>query len=613
MNKLAVVILVCLLLTVIVSESIVVSSEEETIPEAPWPSFGGDQRNTGLSPYPTGQVDGKNQRSWDTNVSIESSPVISWDDSIYIGSDDGVLHAFYFDTNFGKLWSFETNGSVRSTPAVDQFGNIYFGSDDNNFYALNEDGSLNWSVETNNIIRSSPAIDDQGTVYVGSFDNHLYAIYPGGLEKWKFETEGAIHSSPAIGADGTIYIGSGDGNVYAINPDGTEKWRFETDAEIHSSPTVGEDGSVYIGSSDANLYALSANGDFKWGYSTEGSIRSSAAIGANGTIYFGSDDGDFYSLNENGSLEWQFGTNEAIVSSPAIGGDGTIYFGSMDGYTYALDEKGSLKWSRSIGGKVISSPAIGRTGTVYIASTRGLFYAFMGVPSEPRDPTLDVDDGKLILNWVPPLDKGGSELIGYRIYKGTEPDVLRLFSVIPDTQSFTDGNVTIGQMYYYQVSALNAAGEGSRSEIVNAIAAEIPDRPENLGSWAGDERVELTWESPNYTGGVEIEEYRIYREEEGIELTHIDTVSAEVLKYEDENVTNRITYRYRVSAVNPAGEGRISEEASAMPTPRYSLLYCFFIPTVIIISLLILWFFLWYRRWGKHSNIPFQDDKLGKQ
>ncbi|MFO8109304.1 MAG: PQQ-binding-like beta-propeller repeat protein [Thermoplasmata archaeon] len=609
MKRLCIIFLICLMLSITVPGQTSVNSEEEGEVETPWSGFGRDQRNTGLSPYLTEQINQKNHRSWEDMEPFRSSPAVSVDSSIYIGSEDGNLNAFSFDSNFIKLWSFKTNGSVRSSPAIGNDGSIYFGSNDKSLYAVDFTSRLRWSFETEGMVRSSPVIDDQGTIYVGSFDNNLYAVHPNGTEMWRFETGGAVSSSPAIGSDGTVYIGSHDGNLYAVNNTrGRAKWRFETSAEIMSSPAIDNNGTIYIGSSNSRVYALNKEGVVRWEFATQGAVISSPSLGPNGDVYFGSEDGHLYSFDENGTLKWKFRTGDAIVSSPAVGADGTIYFGSKDEHAYALNPDGTEKWRMNTRGEIVSSPAIGILGTVYIASTRGIIYAFVGVPSTPEELSVEVDDGKLTLNWEPPPDLGGGEIMGYRIYKGTEPDKISLSTVIPETLTFTDDEVTIGQTYYYQISGINFVGEGERTDIVNTTAAVLPDQPKELETYSGDTVVEISWKPPDFQGGVELDEYYIYRKEEDSELVLIDTVPANTLEYEDQNVTNRVSYHYRVSAVNAAGEGRRSKEITAMPTANYSVLYCFLLPITIIASLLALWFIHWYRRWGRYSPPQFQDD-----
>lgn len=141
--------------------------------DTPWPSFGNNIRNTGLSDYKGTQTD-------------------------------------------SLKWRFETEDRVDSSPAIGADGTIYVGSHDGYLYAINPEGTKEWRFNTDNKIYSSPAIGADGTIYVGSLDSHLYAINPDGTKQWRFKTESSVASGPAIGSDGTIYVGSYDNYIYAI-------------------------------------------------------------------------------------------------------------------------------------------------------------------------------------------------------------------------------------------------------------------------------------------------------------------------------------------------------------------------------------------------------------
>lgn len=114
------------------------------------------------------------------------------------------------------LWTFHTSNGMYSSPAISVDGTIYIGSRDDKLYAVNPNGSLKWTFTTGDDVDSSPAVGSDGTIYVGSNDFNLYAIDSDGSLKWKYATGGAVISSPAIGNDSTIYVGSQDGKLYAI-------------------------------------------------------------------------------------------------------------------------------------------------------------------------------------------------------------------------------------------------------------------------------------------------------------------------------------------------------------------------------------------------------------
>src|SRR5436853_105352 len=93
-----------------------------------------------------------------------------------------------------------------------------------------------------------------------------------------------------------------------------------------------------------------------------------------------------------------------------------------------------------------------------------------------------------------------------------------------------------------------------------------PSAPQNLAATGGNAQVTLTWQAPASNGGSPITNYRIYRGTSSNGETLLATIG-NVLTYSDTSVTNGVTYYYQVSAMNGAGEGPRSNEASATPSP----------------------------------------------
>jgi len=91
--------------------------------------------------------------------------------------------------------------------------------------------------------------------------------------------------------------------------------------------------------------------------------------------------------------------------------------------------------------------------------------------------------------------------------------------------------------------------------------------PQNLQETSGDGRVLLAWNAPASSGDSPIISYKIFRGNSSGQETLLATVG-NVTTYVDENVTNGQTYYYMVAAVNGAGEGQPSDEASATPSAQ---------------------------------------------
>jgi RHS repeat-associated protein len=349
----------------------VTPTSSEHLANAPWPMHGHDLQHTGRSPD-LGASTSSVLWHYSTSASVESSPAVGGDGTVYVGSDDNAIYAINPD---GSLkWKFTTGGGGPSSPAIGSDGSVIVGSNDGRVYDLNPDGTLRWSYQTGGWISSSPAIGPSGIAYIGSSDNYLYALNPDGTLAWRFPTGSWINPSPALAPDGTIYFGSTDWNVYAVNPDGSLKWKYLTGNYVDSSPSVGADGTVYVGSWDGYLYAFNPDSTLKWRYQMNGDGFSSPAVESDGTVIVGSLDNSVYAVNADGSLRWSYATGAYILSSPAIAADGTIYIGSGDGNLYALSPSGSLLWKDSISAGGIASPAIA-AGVVYFGAVAGL-YAF---------------------------------------------------------------------------------------------------------------------------------------------------------------------------------------------------------------------------------------------
>jgi parallel beta-helix repeat protein len=432
----------------------------------PWPMFRQNAQHTGLSPVNTSANGGRLVWSYDSSGLSQNSPAIGRDGTLYVGTSSGTLLAI--ESNGILLWSLSTGNSIHTSPALGLDGTIYFGSG-KSLYAVNPNGTVKWSYEIwggyYEWIESSPVVGSDGTIYIGSHADRLYAFNADGTVRWYYATGLDIVSSPAIGSDGTVYFGSEDNYLYAVTPDGDLIWRFLTSGQMsYSSPCVGSDGTIYIGSGH-NIDAVNPNGTLRWTFVTASKIDSSPGIGPDGTIYFGSDDYSLYAVNRNGTQRWKFTTASGVESSPAIGSDGTIYFGSWDGRLYAICPNGTQRWEFYTGSIYRSSPAIGADGTIYVGSDSGL-YAVGGVleaPSAPQVLTATHGDTQVTLQWNPPEDDGGLPVTGYTVYRGISSGTETYLTTIGIVLTYTDTSLTNGVTYYYQVSAVNAVGEGPRS------------------------------------------------------------------------------------------------------------------------------------------------------
>ncbi len=521
------------------------SEVKQTSEELAWPSRQHDSKNTGRSPLDTTHVDGTEKWNYTFNTNEIYDPVIGNNGTIYVGSKDGNLYAIQQD---GSLkWKFDTRGEINATPSIGSDGTIYVTSTPNKLFATNPDGTQKWRMELGKN-QKLLAVGNDDTIYVRykvkprnkSDRTHFTAISPEGTIKWNYSTYRVPFVSPAINEEGTIYMITNDYyNTYlhAFNPNGTVKWNTTIHVADMLGIVIGNQGDIYItsfaglGLDTSKILAFSSNGTKKWEKTLEyGAV--SPAIGNDGTLYVGcsptessSPARSLYAIYPNGTVKWHnnYGggaSGDYVYAPPSIGGEGTIYISSKSKSLFAVYPNGSVKWEFTTGeprkeGLYLTTPAIGSDGTIYItgcnyfSSKDSTLYAIGGTPSEPQNVQISSDDGKIDLYWSSPSENGGSEITGYRIYRGNGSENLTLIDEVDrDTTSYTDMDLEDGQTYYYQVSAFTDVGEGDRSEIANITLDDKTDPNADAGE---DKTVnvyeEVTFDASGSSDNVEIVSY----------------------------------------------------------------------------------------------------------
>ena len=159
------------------------------------------------------------------------------------------------------------------------------------------------------------------------------------------------------------------------------------------------------------------------------------------------------------------------------------------GDTLLLRAKGSIlevwrnngsSWSR-LGLAVDSTYATIGSAGIGLRGTSGRLDDFgartLGGASAPTAPlSLQATSGnaQVALSWSPPASDGGSQLSGYRVYRGTSPGGEGPTAIgTPSGTSYTDTTAVNGTTYYYKVTAVNSVGEGPASNEASATPAAI--------------------------------------------------------------------------------------------------------------------------------------------
>jgi parallel beta-helix repeat protein len=207
------------------------------------------------------------------------------------------------------------------------------------------------------------------------------------------------------------------------------------------------------------------------------------------------------------------------------------------------------------------------------------------VPSAPYNLKTETGLDHINLTWRWPLDYGGSQIKGYKIYKGFYPGSVSFLTDVNGGLKYKDTEVSRGKTYYYQVSAFNDIGESTKSEEVSVYFPDVPDAPSNLTVKAGDSYIELRWKPPLFDGGYSISHYIINRSS-GQEIYTLKILVIDKFFYNDTEVDNGKTYNYTLKALNKVGPGPSSNKVNATPTewsspiPRANIVFTDFNGTV---------------------------------
>jgi titin len=189
-------------------------------------------------------------------------------------------------------------------------------------------------------------------------------------------------------------------------------------------------------------------------------------------------------------------------------------------------------------------------------------------PGAPTGLQATAGTSQIQLSWTAPID-GNVPTTGYNVYRATSSaGPFNMINPGPiGTTSYSDNTAAAGTLYYYQVTAVNAGGEGPASNQASAEIITAPDAPTGLTATPGPGKgqISLNWTAPANNGGSPITGYNIYRSTvAGTQGAQVATVAAGTTTYPDSSgLANGTKYYYEVTAVNVAGEGTPSAQASA--------------------------------------------------
>jgi len=210
---------------------------------------------------------------------------------------------------------------------------------------------------------------------------------------------------------------------------------------------------------------------------------------------------------------------------------------------------------------------------------------------------------RIVIEWLPPVDTGGSAITEYRIFRGSRLDSMAEMAS-STTTTFEDTGVEGGRTYYYMVKARNSEGMGPGSEPVRAYTIHAPGKPTSLETEVHSDKVVIRWAPPADDGGSEILGYIVYRSDDGGSPHVLAELGPGYSEYTDRSVGSG-GYTYSVAAVNTYGRGPGAsgdvEVPSRLIRSAAALGISFLIPLVIFLFIAFLPGYLRKRRLRKEE------------
>jgi hypothetical protein len=156
----------------------------------------------------------------------------------------------------------------------------------------------------------------------------------------------------------------------------------------------------------------------------------------------------------------------------------------------------------------------------------------------------------------------------YNIYRSTTAGEQGSRVGTSSTTSYVDTTAVNGATYLYQVTAVNAGGEGLPSSqsagVTPTLLVTMPAAPSGVIATRDMVRVTVTW-----TAVMGATSYNVYRSTtQGAQGTLIGSTAT--LSFFDTTVVHGTSYYYQVTAVNSAGEGTMSVQAAENASSRWA-------------------------------------------
>ncbi len=342
---------------------------------------------------------------------------------------------------------------------------------------------------------------------------------------------GGLHGHVKGAPDGTVYVpnkGCGAGQGVAVSENNGLSWSVRTipgTTPGSNDPAVGvaTDGTVYFcyaGADGLPRAAVSKDKGRTWinDVSTGGDLNITKAVfpgavagdgdraacsfvgtttpGNTEALDFAGIWHTYVSVTYDGGKTWnatRVNPNDPVQAVGGLCTSGTTCGANrnlLDFNDMSIDEQGRLFFAYAdgcIGGCVSNPLVVARTdkaALIRLSGAKSLYAEFdRPTPSRAEGSCLagKRDDSESTLSWRAPVDVGGAAISKYRIYRGTSASNLTFIGETADAKpQYVDGLAdAMVEKYFYRVTAVNSAGEGVNSNLIELPIA-LPGVGENI-------------------------------------------------------------------------------------------------------------------------------------
>ncbi|MEI6796963.1 MAG: fibronectin type III domain-containing protein, partial [Methanomassiliicoccales archaeon] len=187
-------------------------------------------------------------------------------------------------------------------------------------------------------------------------------------------------------------------------------------------------------------------------------------------------------------------------------------------------------------------------------------------PGAPRLDSASAGRQQVTLTWSAPSHDGGSPLIGYKVFFGTDAPTQQFEGMLSSSvRTVNVTGLTAGLVYHFAVKAVNVAGDGVLSNELTATPYTIPGAPVLDMATAGNTLVTLSWTAPSDTGSTLLLGYKLYygMSTPDTQFGNLFPISVNSASVTD--LTPGVLYHFAVKAVNAAGDSLPSNSLPATP------------------------------------------------